>query len=131
MAHSVASPSRKPAILIVEDETIIAMDIAMQLRDLGYDPRGPAVTGAEAIEMAGRLRPQLVLMDIHLAGPMDGITAAQEIHAQMDIPCVFLSAFTGEESQARAKLTKPLGYLSKPFTEDALRTVIAAALTSD
>jgi CheY-like chemotaxis protein len=59
---------------------------------------------------------------------MDGIMAAQEIRTQFEIPCVFLSAFTGEESQALAKLTNPAGYLAKPFSEHELRTVMAAAL---
>lgn len=117
----------KPLILIVEDESIIALDIAMQLRDLGYEPLGPAVTGEDAIEMAGRLRPQLVLMDIHLDGPMDGVTAAQAIRTQLEIPCIFLSAFTEDESKARATMTNPAGYLAKPFTEYELNSVIAAA----
>lgn len=128
MPDSVTGTAPKPQILIVEDETIIAMDIAMQLRDLGYEPLGPAVTGAQAIEIAGRLRPRLVLMDIHLGSQMDGIAAAQEIRSQYDIACVFLSAFTGDESQARAKRTNPAGYLAKPFTENELRTVLVGAL---
>ena len=69
------------AILVVEDDAIIAWDIAMQLRALGYQTLGPASTGALAIELAGRMRPALVLMDIHLKGPMDGITAALPIGA--------------------------------------------------
>lgn len=128
MPDSVADTALKPQVLIVEDETIIAMDIAMQLSDLGYEPLGPAITGEQAIEMAGRRRPRLVLMDIHLGSQMDGITAAQEIRTRFDIGCVFLSAFTGEESKARAMLTNPVGYLTKPFTEYELRTVMAAAL---
>ena len=123
-----AGTAPTPHILVVEDETIIAMDIAMQLRDLGYEPLGPATTGEQAIEMAIRMRPRLVLMDIHLGSQMDGIAAAQEIRIQSDIPCVFLSAFTGEESQTRAKLTNPAGYLAKPFTDYDLRSVLAAVL---
>jgi CheY-like chemotaxis protein len=125
---SVAGTALKPRILIVEDESIIAMDIAMQLRELGYEPLGPANTGEQAIEMAKRLHPQLVLMDVHLATQMDGITAAQEIRTQFDIPCVFMSAFTGEDIRARAMQTDPAGYVAKPFTELDLRTVMAAAL---
>ena len=127
MPDSVVDTAFKPQILIVEDEVIIARDIAMQLRDLGYEPLGPARTGEQAIEMVRQFRPQLVLMDIHLASTMDGIAAAQEIRTQSDIGCVFLSAFTGEESQTRAKLTNPVGYLAKPFTDDELSAVIAAA----
>ena len=80
--------------------------------------------------MAKKLRPQLVLMDFHLGSQMDGITAAQEISNQFDIPCVFLRAFTGDESQERAKLTKPAGYLARPFAEHELRSVIAEALNA-
>jgi CheY-like chemotaxis protein len=128
MADPISTTALNPRILIVEDESIIARDIAMQVHDLGYEPLGPARTGEQAIEIANRLRPQLVLMDIHLGTQMDGITAAQEIRTQFEIPCVFLSAFNEEESKARAKLTNPAGYLAKPFTEHELRTVIAAAL---
>ena len=128
MPNPNAGTAPTPHILVVEDDTIIAMDIAMQLRDLGYDPLGPARTGEQAIEMVIRLRPLLVLMDIHLGSQMDGITAAQEIRTQSGIPCVFLSAFTDEETQARAKRTNPAGYLAKPFTEYELRTVIRAFL---
>jgi CheY-like chemotaxis protein len=128
MTNASVVKALKPQVLIVEDESIIAMDIAMQLVDLGYEPLGPATTGEQAIEMAVRLRPRLVLMDIHLGSQMDGITAAQEIRTRSDIGCVFLSAFTGEESEARARLTNPVGYLNKPFTEYELRTMLAAVL---
>ena len=114
-------------VLVVEDERLIARDIAMQLKDLGYTPVGPATTGEQAIEMAGLLRPQLVLMDVHLASAMDGITAAQAIRSQFGIPTVFLSAFGGGDSLERAKLTEPAGFLAKPFQEYQLRDVMAAA----
>lgn len=78
--------------------------------------------------MAGRFRPQLMLMDIHLGSQMDGVTAAKTIRTQSDIPCIFLSAFTGTESLARAKLVKPIGYLAKPFTGYELRTFVAEVL---
>ncbi len=116
-------------ILIVEDERLIARDIAMQLQDLGYDPVGPATTGEDAIEMAGRLRPQLVLMDVHLASAMDGIAAAQSIRSQYGIRSIFLSAFNAGATLERAKLADPFGYLAKPFMENELRDVIAVAFT--
>ena len=117
----------KRKILVVEDERLIARDIAMQLCDLGYEPLGPADSGEQAIEMAGELRPDLVLMDVHLRSAMDGIEAAQAIRTQFDVPAVFLSAFSGEVNSARAQLAKPAGYLSKPFEEYELREVIEAA----
>ena len=117
----------KRKILVVEDERLIARDIAMQLCILGYEPLGPAGTGEQAIEMAAELRPDLVLMDVHLGSAMDGIDAAQTIRTQFDIATVFLSAFSGDANRARAQLAKPAGYLAKPFEEYALREAIEAA----
>jgi len=122
------APTSGPAILVVEDDAIIAWDIAMQLRGLGYQALGPASTGAMAIEMAGRMRPALVLMDIHLKGPMDGITAAQAIRADFDLPAVFISAFAADGALVRAASARPAGYIAKPFTEEDLRKVVAEAL---
>jgi signal transduction histidine kinase len=115
-------------ILIVEDERIVARDISQQLTELGYGTAGIASRGDHAISMAGDLRPDLVLMDIHLAGKMDGIEAAQAIHDRFGLPVVFLTAFATDEVLARAKRTEPFGYVLKPFTERELRTVLEMAL---
>ena len=117
-----------PTILIVEDEQIIARDIQAQLGEMGYAVAGHASSGDEAIALTGALRPDLVLMDIQLAGPMDGIVAAQAIRDQFFIPVVFLSAFAADAIIARAKLTEPYGYILKPFSERELHTVIEMAL---
>ncbi|MBL8336665.1 MAG: response regulator [Rhodoferax sp.] len=124
-------PNEPPAILVVEDDAIIAWDIALQLRSLGYRALGPAATGAQAIELAGSLRPALVLMDIHLRGPMDGIAAALAIRADFDVPSVFLSAFVAGNGLERAAAARPAGYIAKPFTEHDLRAVVASALGQD
>lgn len=114
---------------MIEDEAIVAMDIAMQLRKMGCIPVGIAASGEQAIEMSVRLQPDLALMDIHLASAMDGITAAQTMRTQCNVPVIFLSAFVAEEkSRARASQSAPLGYLNKPFSEYELQTVIDAAL---
>ena len=118
----------KRRILVVEDERLIARDIAMQLFNLGYEPLGPAGTGEQAIEMAAQWQPDLVLMDVHLGSAMDGIDAAQAIRTQFDIPTVFLSAFSGDASRARAQLAKPVGYLAKPFEDYELREMVEAVL---
>lgn len=115
-------------ILVVEDERLIARDICMQLQDMGYTPLGPATTGEQAIEMAESLHPKLVLMDVHLASAMDGITAAQKIREKFGIGTVFLSAFDAEDSLLRARQAEPAGYLSKPFMEYQLRDVMVEAL---
>ncbi len=120
----------KIVVLVVEDERLVARDIAMQLQSLGYRSVGPATTGEEAIELAQTLRPQLVLMDVHLAGEMDGITAAQTIRSQFGIPSIFLSAFDAAEGFERAKLAQPAGFLAKPFMEYELQEIVAAATQS-
>lgn len=116
-------------ILVVEDERVVARDIAMQLQDLGLEVYGPVSTGELALEMAARLCPDLVLMDIHLDGAMDGIAAAQALRDQWGVPCIFMSAFGDNiDLLARAKLVEPMGYLEKPFGEHELRGVLARAL---
>ena len=115
-------------ILIVEDEAIVARDIAQQLAILGYEPVAQTPRGVEALTLAEQLRPDLVLMDIQLAGEMDGITAAQAIRERFAIPIVFLTAFVGDETLERAKETEPFGYIVKPFQDRELRTVIEMAL---
>jgi CheY-like chemotaxis protein len=115
-------------ILLVEDEMIIARELTYALRNLGYDTVGHARTGEQAIELAGALQPDLVLMDIHLASAMDGITASLAIKNQYAVPSVFLSAFTGDDSLIRAKAAGPVGYLPKPFEEHELQAVLETAL---
>lgn len=118
-------------ILIVEDEGIIARDIQRELLDLGYQPVDIAVSGEGAVESAERLRPQLVLMDIHLTGAMDGIEAAIRIRQRCGIPCIFLTAYATEEVVERAKAAMPLGYIVKPFDAQSLRSTMEIALHKD
>ncbi len=115
-------------ILIVEDEVIVARDIAQQLTLLGYKPVAQTPRGEEALVLVDQLRPDLVLMDIHLAGEMDGIAAAQVIRERFAIPVVFLTAFVGDTTLDRAKVTEPFGYIIKPFQDREVRTVIEMAL---
>lgn len=117
-----------PTILVVEDEAIVARDIAQQLKGLGYTPVGHATRGEDAIRMAQELRPDLVLMDIQLAGTMDGISAAQAIRELTLVPVVFLTAFAADDTLARAKQVQPYGYVLKPFSDRELRTVLEMAL---
>ena len=116
-----------PQILIVEDEAIVAMDLKLHLQDLGYGVAGLASGGEEAIALAARMKPALVLMDISLGAGMDGIEAARHVQA-MDVPVVFLTAFADETTLARAKDSGPYGYLLKPFDERTLHSTIEMAL---
>jgi CheY-like chemotaxis protein len=118
----------QPRILVVEDEVIIAMDIAMQLRELGYQPVGHATRGEQAVSLAQQLHPDLILMDVHLGSSMDGITAASVIRSQMGTKIVFLSAFDTSANRARAEAIEPAGYITKPFDTGELRSVIEMAM---
>jgi PAS domain S-box-containing protein len=119
---------KKTAVLIVEDEAIVAADLGAKLTSLDYVVAGTAAAGETAIEMAGRLMPELVLMDIRLKGPMDGIEAAEAIRKRFDIPVIYLTAHSDTSTLARAKLTDPFGYILKPFEERDLSTNIEMAL---
>ncbi|MCS6865258.1 MAG: response regulator [Gemmataceae bacterium] len=115
-------------ILIVEDELIIAADIAARLHRLGYTVVGQTDQAQEAVRLVGELHPDLVLMDIRLHGEGDGITAADTIRRQYFVPVVYLTAHADEATLQRAKVTEPFGYVLKPFAERELRTVIEMAL---
>jgi PAS domain S-box-containing protein len=118
----------KYRIFIVEDETIVANDLKETLINLGYTVVGTARSGEAALEKVVEIKPDLVLMDIHLAGKMDGIQAAGEIHKTSNIPIIYLTAFADKELLDRAKLTGPYGYLIKPYHERELQSVIEMAL---
>ena len=113
-------------ILVVEDETIIAMDIQHRLLDLGYESR-LAGSGEEAISKAAETKPDLILMDIVLPGKIDGIEAAGQIRELFDIPVVFLTAYSDKRTLERAKQTGPFGYLLKPLKDRDLYTAIEMA----
>jgi PAS domain S-box-containing protein len=120
--------TQKARILIVEDEGIIAEDLQSSLRDSGYDVVGVVATGASAISEAASKDPHLVLMDIVLQGPMDGIQAAEKIKEEYNIPIIYLTAYSDEKMLDRAKVTAPSGYLLKPFRDRELHSTIEMAL---
>ncbi len=119
------SPAR---ILVVEDETIVAMDLAATLRRLGHEVVGTVGTGTAAIERARSSNPDLILMDIRLKGPMNGIEAAAAIQRERTTAIVFLTAHADIETVERSKVAAPLGYLVKPFDEQNLHRIIEVAL---
>ncbi len=118
----------KANIMVVEDAQIVSMDIQRRLKGLGYEVPATAVSGEEAIEKAGKSHPDLVLMDICLKGKMDGVQAADQIRKRFNIPIVYLTAMSDDETLRRATVTEPFGYLLKPFDERDLRTTIEIAL---
>jgi DNA-binding NarL/FixJ family response regulator len=120
--------SREQArILVVEDEAIIALDLAQRLKRLGYEVCGIADTSVEALAIADEAEPNLVLMDIIIQGPVDGIDAAAELVRLKSVPVVFLTAYADPATVARAKRVGPYGYLIKPFDELELDIAIQLA----
>ena len=118
----------KPQILIVEDEVITAMEIQSRLEDAGYAVIAIVSSAEEAIANLSSNRPDLVLMDIHLRGKMDGIEAAEAIRRRYDVAVVYLTAYTDGETLLRAKATQPDGYIFKPFEEWDIHTTVEMAL---
>lgn len=117
-----------PRILLVEDERIIAYDLRETLESFGHQVVGVAATGEQAIGDAERLAPDLVLMDIHLEGPMDGIDAAGVIRERCGTPVVFLTAYAEDDTLDRAERCSPYGYLVKPVEGRELRATVRMAL---
>ncbi|MEG4083796.1 ATP-binding protein [Microcoleus sp. POL10_C6] len=115
-------------ILVVEDEVIVAQDIAGRLKKLGYAVTATVSSGEEAIQKAIENPPDLVLMDIVLKGDMDGVTAADKIRTNRNVPTIFLTAYADDQTLQRAKLTDPFGYIIKPFQQNDLRVAIEIAL---
>ena len=115
-------------ILVVEDESIVAKDIQVCLRKLGYNVIGICSTGESAVEKALDERPDLIMMDIMLKGEMSGIQAAAAIRKDHDIPVIFLTAYTDRDTVDKAKETEPYGYIIKPFKEIDIQTAIEIAL---
>ncbi len=116
-------------ILVVEDEAIIARDVCATLTELGYQVLAPVATGAAAIAAVTRDSPDLVLMDIHLKGAIDGIEAAAQIRQHRRVtPVIYLTSYADDATIQRAKATAAYGYVLKPFTDRDLRTAIEVAL---
>ncbi len=116
------------AIVIAEDENIIAKDISNTLERLGYKILGTVRTGKDVILETARLKPDLVLMDIMLEGEMSGIEAAEKIMSSFDIPVIYLTALADDETLQKAKITEPFGYVLKPFDERILHSSIEMGL---
>jgi len=118
----------KATILVVEDEGIVAQEIKSRLEKSGYTVCAVAHDGDTAVAHAGKMQPDLVLMDIRLKGEMDGIEAAGMIGERFGIPVVYLTAYTDPATLERAKVQEPFGYVVKPFETRSLMVSIEIAL---
>ena len=118
----------KARIMVVEDEGVVALQIKDTLEHLGYEVPAVALSGEEALAKISSTEPDLVLMDIQLKGALSGIQAAKRIHGAMEVPVVYLTAYSDAETLEMAELTEPYGYVLKPFEEKSLHAVIQMAL---
>jgi PAS domain S-box-containing protein len=114
-------------ILVVEDEMITGMDIQNRLKNLGYNVPVVVSSGSEAIKKVKENNPDLVLMDINLNGEMDGVEASSKIHSFSDIPVIYLTAYSDDNTLERAKITEPYAYIVKPFKDRELNINIEIA----
>lgn len=114
----------KIKILVVEDEAIIAKNIESKLLKAGYEVVDTVYTGNDAIKSALEKNPEIILLDIKLKGEIGGIEAAEKIKQVKDIPVIYLTSYTDEDTFEKAKLTEPAAFLSKPFNIDELNRII-------
>ena len=115
-------------ILIVEDESIVAFNLQQRLSHMGYHVPDVAVSGTETLSLLSHSSPDLILMDIHIEGTMDGIDVAARIHETRSVPVIYLTAYSEDSTLERARQTRPYGYLIKPFSERELHATIQMAL---
>lgn len=115
-------------IFVVEDDALTARQIKLYLTEIGYQFAGKANNAADALRQIKQARPDLVLMDIHLKGAMDGIDAAARLQADEAVAVIYLTAYADDETLERARLTEPFGYLLKPFTRQELKASIEMGL---
>jgi CheY-like chemotaxis protein len=115
-------------ILVVEDEAEVAETLKMMLKKFGYNVVGCENNAEDAIQKAGELHPDIVLMDIELLGKMDGVQAADTIRKKYHIPVIYITAICDAKTLERVGASVPYGYILKPFTENELHTVIEISL---
>lgn len=120
--------AHKPSALIVEDEMLIAEELRERLSRLGFEVIADVDSAEEGVAIAIRDRPDLVLMDIRLKGWKDGIQAAQEIRQQVDVPIVYLTAYSDALTVDRVRGSEHDGYILKPFHERELQSTIGVAM---
>ena len=119
---------RAASIVVVEDERIVALDLSHRLAEMGYRVLRTVAHGEDALRAVDTLRPDLVLMDINIEGAIDGIEAACRIRETSRTPVVFMTAYAGDETLARAQSGRPYGYLIKPYESRELHATIQVAL---
>ena len=118
------------SVLIVEDELIVAMDLRLCVEAMGYEVPAIAFSGHDAILQAASFKPDVILMDIKLKGAMDGISAAEHIKKEMDVPVIYVTGNSDDSTMERAMQSGPAGYIRKPIVKELLRDTIEKALAA-
>jgi two-component system, response regulator PdtaR len=121
--------TRSARVLVVEDQYFVAVDSEMHLRSAGFECVGLAATAEQAIQLASELRPDLVLMDIRLAGEGDGVQAAIEIYRKCGIRSIFTSGHADAVVREEGSKAKPLGWLDKPYSDSQLVRAVVEGLS--
>ena len=115
---------RPPTVLVVEDETIIALDLQMLLESFGFDVYGPVPSGETSVKAASFFLPDVVLMDVRLKGKMSGIDAARIIHNHLNIPVIYLTAYGDDATLNEVSTSPDFQYIRKPFVESEVEESI-------
>ncbi|MGD0787301.1 MAG: response regulator [Terracidiphilus sp.] len=115
-------------LLIVEDEPIVALDLQQEVEELGFEVTGLAESADEALLAVEETRPDLALMDVRIVGSMDGIQTARLLRDTYEIPVIFLTSYSDDETISRAAREMPYGYLAKPFQSRELKATLQVAL---
>ena len=115
-------------ILIVEDESLVALEISGFVKELGYEVAGIASSADKALQIVTKKSIDLILMDVYIKGKTDGVSSAAEIRKIDKIPLIYISAFSDDEMLERVIVTNPIGYLTKPFNRKELKVAIKIAL---
>jgi diguanylate cyclase (GGDEF)-like protein len=126
--QAVSNTAPKTQILIVEDERIVALHLRQRLATLGYEVSAAVTSGGQALQEIHNKNPDLILMDIHIEGDLDGIETTRLIPAELQIPVIYLTAYSEEATLEMARATHPYGYLLKPFSDRELHATIQMAL---
>jgi len=119
---------KKTQVMVVEDEALVGIDIQRNLVEYGYNVTGVSSSGEDAIDVARKIRPEIVLMDIRLKGEMNGIETAKYFRKTLGIPTIYLTAYSDDKTLKAALQANPYGYLLKPFVPKELHTTIQTAL---
>lgn len=126
MNTSTIKPEKSKTILILEDEMIIAKSIKSYIEKIGYSVAGIAQNGSDAIQIAEQYKPDLAILDVVVDGDMDGIETGREL-LKLNVPFLYLTAYGDTKTRQRAKETKPLGYIIKPFNDTVILNTIKEA----